>query len=80
MREPLRNVLHSLSVHEDVFLFEPFSLVYIKSVKKEILFDLEALEIVIILFDIPQDTPLNGQFLSDLPCAGVMTDTGFAVH
>lgn len=43
-------------------------------------FDLEVLEKVIILFDIPQDTLLNGQFLSYLPCAGVMTDTGFAVH
>lgn len=62
------------------FYFEPFSLFYIKRVKKERLFDLEVLERVIILFKIPQDTPLNGQFLSDLPCAGVMTVTAFAVH
>lgn len=78
MREPLWNVLEggfSLLVHQDLFYLSHF-----KSVKKRRLFDLEVLEMVIILFDIPQDTPLNGQFLSDLPCAGVMTDTGFAVN
>lgn len=63
-----------------LFLFEPLSLLYVKSVKSERFFDLEVLERVIKLFKIPQDTPLNGQFLSDVPCPGVMTDTGFAVH
>lgn len=84
MREKLYEMYFSegfsLSIHENLFLFEPFSLRLHQSVKNQRPFDLEVLEGVIILVDIPQDTPFNGHFLSDLPCAGVMTDTGLAVH
>lgn len=84
VREPFQNVLQWVFFVFEVkrICFHLSHLAWVTSNvwKRKSFWDLEVLERVIILFDIPQDTALNGQFLSDRSHAGVMTDTAFAVH